>query len=86
MAPGEKLQAFSAPAPQQAQHTTGLESRSLAVATGYAEEAKAAVNPQRVDGSLFYDAQEGMQGALLIIKILEIFCRSPVTLNPETFV
>ena len=86
MAPEEKLQAGSAPAPQQGQHTMGVESRSLAGATANADAAKEAANPQHVDGSLFYDAQEGMQEALLVINLLEDSCRSPVILYFELIV
>ena len=69
MAPEEKLQAGSASGPQHGQHTTGVKSGSLAGAMDNAEAAKEAVNPQRVDGSLFYDAQEGTKGARLVIKV-----------------
>ena len=80
MAPEEELQAGSAPGPQQGQHTTGDKSGSLAGTIDNAEAAKEAVNPQRVDGSLFYDAQEGTKGALLVIIVLEDSCRSPLYL------
>ena len=74
MVPEEKLQAGSTPGPQQSQHTVVDESRSLAGAMDNADAAKEAVNPQRVDGSLFYDAQEGTHGALLGTETLEDSC------------
>ena len=83
MAPKEKLQAGSAAGPRLGQHTLGDESGSLAGTRADAEGSKEAANPQHVDGSLFYDAQEGMQDALLVTSSPGSSCCSPVTLKPE---
>ena len=82
----EKLQAGSAPRPQQGQHTMGDESRSLPGARGNSEEAKEAANPQHVDENLFYDAQEGMQDAPLVIRAPVHSYGSHVTVFHEKFV